>query len=375
MIVMLIVAAAVAQQQAICPKCGFANPTTNKFCNKCGASLRSGTAPTARDETQPIVIQIDSNRVMLSTGRQHGTFVGKRFEVQGLDSLVKNPVTGEVLDSIYKTIAQLVVIQVESKYSFAAIESIDVRHQVTVGSRVVPSQGVHFAVLSDVSFITVPSGEFLMGSLGGEDDERPPHEVQVSKFYLSATEVTQTQWNSVMEYNPSERKGSDLPVESVAYDEVQKFLTRLNTKAGDYAFRLPTEAEWEYACRAGSTAEYCFGDEDVELGRYAWYDANSGGDTHPVGKLLPNAWGLYDMHGNVAEWCADFYDPKAYSNAAGQENKPHPYNPKVVRGGSCDDDASFLRSSSRWYLEPGLGLFRLRGHVRNVGFRVVAQRR
>ena len=128
-------------------------------------------------------------------------------------------------------------------------------------------------------------------------------------FYLGKYEVTQEQWEAVMGSNPSHFKGPKNPVEQVSWDDCQQFLVKLNAKSGGQGskFVLPTEAQWEYACRAGSTGKFCFGDDEKQLGEYAWYEANSGDKTHPVGEKKPNTFGLHDMHGNVWEWCQDWY--------------------------------------------------------------------
>ena len=162
----------------------------------------------------------------------------------------------------------------------------------------------------DIEFVLIQPGEFDMGSPANEkgtfDDERPVHHVTISEsFYLSKYEVTQKQWYEVMEDNPSHFKGDDLPVENVSWDDVQEFIKRLNKKESTDKYRLPSEAEWEYAARAGTTTRYSFGDDDSKLEEYAWYSENSGDKTHPVGKKWANLWGLYDMHGNVWEWVQD----------------------------------------------------------------------
>src|SRR5262249_9745907 len=139
----------------------------------------------------------------------------------------------------------------------------------------------------------------------------PQHRVTLRAFYLGIYPVTQAQWDAVMASNPSHFKGPDRPVESVPWDDCEAFCRKLTELTG-HLCRLPTEAEWEYACRAGTTTAYSFGDK-AKLGEHGWYEANSGGQTQPVGKQKPNAWGLYDMHGNVWEWCQDWYAADSYA--------------------------------------------------------------
>jgi len=179
----------------------------------------------------------------------------------------------------------------------------------------------------------IPAGEFLMGS-PADEKERDPKEVPQRKveipqpFYMGITEVTQGQWKAIMDVNPSFFKGSDdLPVDTVTWDANQEFLKKLSEKEGKI-YRLPTSAEWEYACRAGTATAYYFGEDKTKLGEYAWYGANSDGKTHPVGHKKPNAWGLYDMCGNVWEWCQDIYREEKVGTAE-NHGKKH-----VLRGGS-----------------------------------------
>jgi formylglycine-generating enzyme required for sulfatase activity len=154
--------------------------------------------------------------------------------------------------------------------------------------------------------VLVPVGSFMMGSTNGLDDnEKPVHQVTISQaFYMGKYEVTQGQWQSVMGTNPSAFKdcGGNCPVDNVSWDDVQNFINKLNETNDGFRYRLPTEAEWEYACRAGTTGDYA-----GNLSEMAWYSENSGRKTHAVGSKRLNDWGLADMHGNVQEWCQDWY--------------------------------------------------------------------
>ena len=222
-----------------------------------------------------------------------------------------------------------------------------------------------------MEFVLIPAGDFEMGSpTTGADDseyraETPAHRVTIQNaFYLGTYEVTQAQWSEVMGPNPSYFAGDDLPVERVSWDDVQAFIKQLNAKEGTDKYRLPSEAEWEYACRAGTTTRYSFGDDDLNLGEYAWY-GDENGTTHPVGQKKPNPWWLYDMHGNVREWVQDAFHGDyngAPSNGSAWDGGPHSL--RIVRGGSWLDGADYCRSAKRRTDEPG----NRRG---TVGFRLV----
>ena len=224
--------------------------------------------------------------------------------------------------------------------------------------------GATFINSIGMTFVLIPAGEFMMGSNDGDYDERPVHPVRLSRpFYLGKYEVTQGQWQAVMGRNPSHFTGDpNLPVEQVSWEEVQTFVRTLNAREGVTAYRLPTEAEWEYAARAGSTTTYSFGDKARKLGDYAWYGDNAEGRTHPVGQRKPNAWGLYDVHGNVWEWVQDWYGPYDVDEVIDPQG-PSGDSYRVYRGGGWGTFAGNCRSSERNFDTPdtrlaGLG-FRL----------------
>ena len=245
-----------------------------------------------------------------------------------------------------------------------------------------PPTGMEFAWIPDGYFQmgqTEADKRYLLQTFSEEDykkyfaRELPLHDVQLNGFWMGKYQVTQAQWQEMMGENPSwfddERIGRDTsnhPVENISWDGIQKFLRKLNDKAGTEMYRLPSEAEWEYACRAGTRTIWSFGDNPEQLDKYAWYDKNSGGKTHPVGQLQPNAWGLYDMHGNVWEWCADPW----HDNYQGAPKDGSVWNAdggspsRVLRGGSWYNDPWYCRCAVRYWYNPVR-----RFHVN--GFRVV----
>jgi len=224
-----------------------------------------------------------------------------------------------------------------------------------------------------LEMVYIPGGSFLMGSPDGtgRDNEHPQHRVTLSPFCLGKYPVTQAQWMAVMGKNPSHFKGNDLPVESVPWHDAVKFCEAISKRTSK-TYRLPTEAKWEYACRAGSTSLYCFGDDEGRLSEYAWYDKNSGEKAHPVGQKKPNAWGLYDMHGNVWEWCQDWHDEDYYARSP--ENDPQ--GPKsgeyrAWRGGSWGENGAWDCISSDYYRSAFRSPYALDYASIDVGFRVV----
>lgn len=230
-----------------------------------------------------------------------------------------------------------------------------------------------------MKFVYIQPGTFMMGSPEtekGRDPDETLHQVTLTRgFYMQMTEVTQGQWKAVMGENPSNfgECGWDCPVENVSWHEVQEFIARLNEVEDGRSYRLPTEAEWEYACRAGSSAPFFYGSEvnpdddgiDVSLSEVAWYHGNSNKSTHPVGSKAPNAWGLYDMHGNVWEWCSDWYADYP-NNAVTDPRGPREGHVKVRRGGGWGHYPLFCRAADRSRHRP-------EEKDPNLGFRLVRE--
>jgi len=222
----------------------------------------------------------------------------------------------------------------------------------------------------EMEFVWIPPGEFTMGSPSGEKgrkaDEGPIRNVTISKgFWMGKYEVSQEQYAQMTGENPSKFKGDHHPVERVSWDDGAAFCRVLTTKTGK-AFRLPTEAEWEYACRAGTTTIYHAGENESDLAKAGWYKGNSGGMTHPVGKKEPNAWGLHDMHGNVWEWCWDWYG--SYSSGSQADPRgPASGKRRVYRGGSWSrfDGAGYCRAARR-----SVNYFPGHPDAAGIGFRV-----
>lgn len=280
------------------------------------------------------------------------------------------------------------------------VTSIDARKPgTTIGDHRLPRVTNQYGM----TFVHIPPGEFLMGSPPDEPGRQPNegrHKVVLSRgFYIMTTEVTQKQWAAVMGNNPSAFSdcGADCPVENVSWSDVSRFIEKLNAKpetensptieaqplgASDSAtaggksknisskdqsdrwqYHLPTEAQWEYACRAGSRSWFFFEGDIWDLTEYAWYKNNADQQPHPVAKKKANAFGLYDVHGNVWEWCRDYAAPYATKDT---ENPTGPNRGayRIVRGGSWYFPALEARCANRLYLPPDIGNY-------NVGFRLV----
>ncbi len=218
-----------------------------------------------------------------------------------------------------------------------------------------------------MEFVLIPAGEFMMGS-NEQDSEQPIHKVTIEQaYYLGRYEVTQEQWVAVMGDNPSHFKGDNNPVESVSWNDVQEFVRKLNEMESTDKYRLPSEAEWEYAARADTTNAYSFGNSASILGDYAWYSSNSGSKTRPVGQKKPNPWGLYDMYGNVWEWCQDSWHSNyegAPTDGSTWEDGSLSY--RVIRGGSWSVSADNCRSAFRFSFTPDVGYYVL-------GFRLLRE--
>ena len=238
---------------------------------------------------------------------------------------------------------------------------------------------------SGVEMVEIPAGTFEMGSRGRGDET--PHSVKLDAIYMDRTEVTQEQFRTLQIGDPSHFKDPRNPVEMISWDRAILFCNERSNAEGltpcygedrvcNFAadgYRLPTEAEWEYPCRAGGDKDYAYGADPRMLGDHAWFKDNAGKKTHPVAQKHPNAWGRYDMHGNAAEWCNDVY-AKDYFKAGAAENPRGPAagDKRVLRGGAWESGANILRCSARVGEAPGFqdACFKLDA----IGFRCVRRK-
>jgi len=223
---------------------------------------------------------------------------------------------------------------------------------------------------SGIVMVVIPAGEFFMGDDAAEADEKPAHKVRLSAFCMDKCEVTQAAYEKLMGRNPSKFQGSERPVEQVSWHAAMRYCNMRSLQEGlkpcydpetlqcDFSadgYRLPTEAEWEYACRAGTKTRYSLSSDAAKLPEYAWFKGNSANTTHRVGQKAPNAWGLHDMHGNVAEWCNDFYGESYHAESSSQDPRgPASGEERVLRGGSWRSTEESCRSSVRDSQPPGL---------------------
>lgn len=233
------------------------------------------------------------------------------------------------------------------------------------------ANAIEYKSFAGIRFVKIEPGCFFMGKDTDIKEtnpvESPQHKVCISKpFYIGETEVTQKQWESVMGNNPSKTKAFYKPVDKVSWNDAQEFIRKLNTQENSQAFRLPTEAEWEYSARAGSTTLFSYGAKPNDLSNYAWFgDEGYGGASHEVALKKPNQWGLFDVHGNVWEWVQDWYDPNYYSSSPDKDPQgPVTGQYRVYRGGSWVGKAINLRTSLRY---SGLPVLR----TNDIGLRLV----
>jgi formylglycine-generating enzyme required for sulfatase activity len=239
-----------------------------------------------------------------------------------------------------------------------------------LGGGPVPAQQPEKEITNSIGMklLLIPKGSFTMGAEDGFVNEQPTHPVTISQpFYLGVYEVTQEQYEGVMGENPSKFKDPKNPVGRASWQDAVEFCRKLSElpdeKSAGRVYRLPTEAEWEYACRAGSTTKFGFGDDESQLFDYAWIGKNSESKTHHVGQKKPNAWGIHDMHGNAWEWCSDWYGEYP-RDAVTDPQGPDTGIFRTCRGGSWGFVAANCRSAARGANDPAT-------RTLGGGFRVV----
>jgi formylglycine-generating enzyme len=321
----------------VCPSCDQINSPEAKFCNKCAMPLA--------------VTKIE---VQEGGDRQKGGYEIFRQKIQELAVRERKLKKIKTLTVGYAFVLALSVIGCFALSGKDAAITSKTESNRSAASEISNSLGM--------KFIYISPGTFMMGSPPsepGRDDDETQHRVTLTKgYYLQTTEVTQGQWKAVMGSNPSHFKncGDNCPVESVSWNDVQEFIRKLNQREGANLYRLPTEAEWEYAARAGSTTSFAFGrclstDQANYDGNYPLSGCPKGQyreATLPVGSFSPNAWGLYDMHGNVWEWCQDGfgdYPSSAVTDPAGSASGDN----RLLRGGGWNCAAGLCRSAARFF--------------------------
>jgi formylglycine-generating enzyme required for sulfatase activity len=239
------------------------------------------------------------------------------------------------------------------------------------GKPTAPKTPATIVTKAGIEMVAIPAGEFVMGDDAGEADERPARRVRIGAFLIDRFEVTQKAYEGLVGRNPSKFKGRDRPVERVSWRAAAMYCNLRSLREGlapcydpdtlacDFdanGYRLPTEAEWEYACRAGTGGRYSFGDDPARLGEHAWFAGNARKATQPVGQKRPNPWSLHDVHGNVAEWCNDYYAERpagGAADAAVDPRGPKAGTERVLRGGSWRSPPGACRSAARHSETPG----------------------
>jgi formylglycine-generating enzyme required for sulfatase activity len=322
----------------VCPACNSVNADNRKFCGECAESLRT--------------VCLDCDIEMAVWDKICGECGGRQTDLRQ--------------QATEKSVTEMAAMEKPAAEMAAILAGDSITN--TIG----------------MTLKEIPAGTFIMGSPGDEtdrEDHEHQHKVTISKsFYMQTTQVTQGQWKYVMDTEPWTgwffnksyvKKGTDYPATYVRWDEAVAYCRKLSTKEGK-TYRLPTEAEWEYACRAGTETAWSFGDDEKVLGDYAWYKENaydivSEQYPHQVGLKKPNAFGLYDMHGNVWEWCHDYFREDYYKQSPEQDPQcPASGSSRVLRGGSWDNSTRGTRSAYR-------GWAGAVSRVNNFGFRLVRE--
>ena len=365
-----------AKNKIILADCCREDPGAARGRNAFGSNLTTADLP---DGTAALFACSRNEQAFEHDDWQHGAFTKAFLEQAANIAAQGNVKAGRLAESVGEDVQSMVDDKTKgkSKQTVTYINTGIVDLQIQLKQPALPDLITNSI---GMKLKLIPAGEFLMGSRdreeGHQDDEGPQHKVRITKpFYMGVTEVTQGQWVSVMGTKPWTGKdylkeGNDYPAVYVSWDEAVEYCEKMSTKENK-SYRLPTEAEWEYACRGGTNTAYSFGSSSGSLKDYAWFDANTLdiGEkfAHTVGTKKANAFGLHDMHGNVYEWCSDLYDASAYGSRSGTTADPVSSSGseyRVLRGGSWNDSSRDPRSAYRCRNQPDDRYY-------NLGFRVV----